>query len=255
MSPDAADLRHREGDYGFDAPYVLLVLGAVGVMAVIVGVAIAFAGSTAWAKVSLAVGLYLLMMAGSFAFTTRRGKFDVWAKLLLELDLKGDEHVLDMGSGRGAILMMVAQLVPRGRAVGLDLWVSSDQSGNSLAAAKRNADLEGVADRVELRTADMTSMPFDDASFDIVLSALAIHNIKDAGGRKKAIDEAVRVLKPGGRLRIADFRSTHEYVGRLRQLGIADSSERSLGWRYWYGGPWAATKLVTASKPRLAQHE
>ena len=101
----------------------------------------------------------------------------------------------------------------------------------------------------------MTSMPFDDASFDIVLSALAIHNIKDAGGRKKAIDEAVRVLKPGGRLRIADFRSTHEYVGRLRQLGIADSSERSLGWRYWYGGPWAATKLVTASKPRLSQHE
>jgi arsenite methyltransferase len=143
---------------------------------------------------------------------------------LVELDLPGDEHVLDMGSGRGAVLMMVAQLVPRGRAVGLDLWLSSDQSGNSEAAAKRNAELEGVADRVELRTGDMTSMPFDDASFDIVLSALAIHNITDSGGRQKAIDDAVRVLKPGGRLRIADFRSTDEYVGRLRQLGITDWS-------------------------------
>ena len=250
MSPDAADLRHREGDYGFDAPYVLVVLGAIGVTALVAGVAIASAGSADWAKVSIAVGFYLLLMAASFTFTTRRGKFDVWAKLLLELDLRGDEHVLDIGSGRGAVLMMVAQLVPRGRAVGLDLWVSSDQSGNSAAAAKRNADLEGVSDQVELRTGDMTSMPLDDASFDIVLSALAVHNIKDRDGRQKAIDEAVRVLKPGGRLRIADIGSTHEYVGRLRQLGIADATERSLGWRYWYGGPWTATKLVSASKPR-----
>jgi arsenite methyltransferase len=66
----------------------------------------------------------------------------------------------------------------------------------------------------------------------------------------RPVDEAVRVLKPGGRLRIADFRSTNEYVGRLRQLGIAYASERGLGWRYWYGGPWTATKLVGAAKPR-----
>jgi hypothetical protein len=69
MRPYAAALSHRKGDYGFDAPYVLLVLGAIGVTAVIVGVVIGFAGSTAWAEVSIAVGIYLLMMASSFAFT------------------------------------------------------------------------------------------------------------------------------------------------------------------------------------------
>ena len=154
-----------------------------------------------------------------------------------------------MGSGRGAVLMMAAKLVPRGHAVGVDLWKSADQSGNSLDAARRNADLEGVAHRVELVTGDMTAMPFEPASFDFVLSALAIHNITNPAGRRKAIDEAFRVLKPCGRLVIADFRSTDEYAKRLRELGATDVSERSLNWRYWYGGPWTATKLVSATKP------
>ena len=57
------------------------------------------------------------------------------------------------------------------------------------------------------------------------------------------------MLKPCGRLVIADFRSTDEYAKRLRELGATDVSERSLNWRYWYGGPWTATKLVSATKP------
>ncbi|TMF58464.1 MAG: class I SAM-dependent methyltransferase [Chloroflexi bacterium] len=185
----------------------------------------------------------------SFIYTTRAGKFAVWANLLRQLDLRGDERILDMGSGRGAVLMMAAKLVPRGHAVGVDLWKSADQSGNSLDAARRNADLEGVAHRVELVTGDMTAMPFEPASFDFVLSALAIHNITNPAGRRKAIDEAVRVLKPCGRLVIADFRSTDEYAKRLRELGANDVTQRPLDWRYWYGGPWTATKLVSATKP------
>ena len=96
----------------------------------------------------------------------------------------------------------------------------------------------------------MSAKPFPDASFDLVLSSLAIHNIEDAAARQKAIDEAVRVLKPGGRLAIADFRATAGYASRLRELGIKDVARRGLGWRMWYGGPWAATTLVTATKAK-----
>ena len=52
-------------------------------------------------------------------------------------------------------------------------------------ATLRNAEIEGVADRITLETADMTALPFPDNSFDVVVSSLAIHNIHSVEGRKK----------------------------------------------------------------------
>jgi arsenite methyltransferase len=69
--------------------------------------------------------------------------------------------VLDLGCGRGALLTMVAELLPNGRAVGIDLW-HPGQTGNSPEATALNAELEGVADRVEVRTGDVTRPPFAD---------------------------------------------------------------------------------------------
>jgi SAM-dependent methyltransferase len=230
------DLLSRQGDYGFDAPAVPLFLGGGGV--VLVGFAILSAtvgDGEAWALLPLLGGLFMLLSAASFLYTTRVGKFAVWAEILRNLGLRGDEQVLDMGCGRGAVLLMIAKLLPRGRAVGLDLWRTVDQSGNSMEMTLENGDI--------------TQMPFPDGSFDVVLSALAIHNIKDRRARLKAIDEAVRVLRRGGRLVIADIRYTTEYADRLRELGMSEVQVRGLGWRYWYGGPWVATTLVTAKKP------
>ena len=144
---------------------------------------------------------------------------------------------------------MAAQRLTTGRAVGVDLWRRVDQSGNSAEATRRNAIAEGVADRVELHTGDMTALPFEDNSFDVVVSSLAIHNISGRAGREKAIDEAVRVLRPGGRLMIADIRATRQHQAQLAKIGMSDVTRRGLGWRFWWGGPWAATRLVTATKP------
>jgi ubiquinone/menaquinone biosynthesis C-methylase UbiE len=79
---------------------------------------------------------------------------------------------------------------------------------------------------------------------------LAIHNIPGHAGRQKAIDEAVRVLRPGGRLLIADMRATRHHQARLVELGMRAVARRGLGWRSWWGGPWATTRLVTATKPK-----
>jgi ubiquinone/menaquinone biosynthesis C-methylase UbiE len=94
----------------------------------------------------------------------------------------------------------------------------------------------------------MTDLPFDDGAFDLVVSSLAIHNIRTADARATAVDQAVRVLCPGGRLALADFRHTRDYASRLRERGL-EPSVRGFGWRFWYGGPWAGTSLVTATKP------
>ena len=167
----------------------------------------------------------------------------VWAELLDRLRLRGDERILDLGCGRGAVLLMAAQHLTTGRAVGVDLWRTADQSGNSAEATQRNAAAEGVADRVELHTGDLTTLPFEDNSFDVVLSSLAIHNISGRAGREKAISEAVRVVRPGGRLLIVDVRATRQYQAQLALLGMNDVAHRGLGWRCW------PTRVVTATKP------
>ena len=95
----------------------------------------------------------------------------------------------------------------------------------------------------------MRALPFDDGSFDVVLSSLAIHNIPDLAGRTKAIDEAVRVLRPGGRILIVDINAMREYEARLRQLGMAEVERRSIGPGMWFGGPWVAASLVRARRP------
>src|SRR5262249_61256291 len=113
-------------------------------------------------------------------------------------DLTGDERLLDVGCGGGAVLRMAAGRLPGGRAVGVDVWSARDQSGNAEQVTRRNADLEGVADRVELHTADMRQLPFEDGSFDVVVSSLAIHNLSGAGERAKALREAARGPRQGG---------------------------------------------------------
>jgi ubiquinone/menaquinone biosynthesis C-methylase UbiE len=191
--------------------------------------------------------LFMLAILGVYLHATLRGKFLLWAKLLNDLALRGDERILDLGCGRGAVLLLAAQHLTTGRAVGVDLWRSFDQSGNSAEATHRNAVAEGVADRVELHTADMTALPFPDDSFDVVVSNVAIHNIPRRAGREKAIDEAVRVLRPGGRLMIADVRGTRLYQRRLVQVGMRDVSRRRVGWQF--GTP---LPVVTATKPERA---
>ncbi len=249
VSERPPNLTRRTGAYGVDAPYVPILLGVAGLLLLGVAGLNAAHHTSPWAVVTCSIsGVWFLACAACYLYTTRIGKFAVWAGVLRGLRLRGDEGILDLGCGRGAVLLAIAKLLPCGRAVGVDLWKAADQSGNSIEMTRRNAAHEGVAARVELATADMRALPFADGTFDVVVSSLAIHNIPDAAGRAQAMEEALRVLKPGGRLLIADIRAARQYRDLLRQVGMVDVATRPLGWRFWYGGPWMATTLVTATK-------
>jgi arsenite methyltransferase len=238
------------GDYGFDELRWPLLLGLVGLLWLMLGlVSFLLFALPALGVICFVCSALFLFSAASYVYTTRRGKFQVWADILLQLGLRGDEQLLDLACGRGAVLLMAARLPPRGKATGIDVWKAAEQSGNALSATQRNAALEGVAGRVALKTADMRQLPFSAGSFDLVVSSMAIHNIGEPQGRQQAIEEAVRVLKPGGRLAIVDFRETGRYGEWLRELGMHEVSHHALGWRFWYVGPWTAPRLVMAQKP------
>ncbi|MEN3318621.1 MAG: arsenite methyltransferase [Mycobacterium sp.] len=244
------DLRGHKADYGFDgdygavsAPTVATIVGTVSAALLVSAARSLVRGKPVAAAVTGGTDALIVTTAGLFIRTTRVGKFEVWAEVLEGLRLRGDETLLDLGCGRAAVLLAAAKLLPKGRAIGIDIW-RADQTDNS----QRNAEIDGVADRVEVRTADITELPFDDNSVDVIVSSLVVHNIPTPVARAKAISEAAQVLRPGGRLVLADIWATRRHVRQLRELGWTDARRRGLGWRMWWG-PGMGTHLITATKP------
>jgi ubiquinone/menaquinone biosynthesis C-methylase UbiE len=240
--PAHAPYRPRKGSYGVDAPYLL----PIPIILVVVNVINGITSKSLWPFVG--AGLITFCCALGL-YVSCRGKFVVWAELLDQLKFPESARILDLGCGRGAVLLLAAQRLTTGKAVGVDIWKKTDQSGNAAETTLCNAAAEGVLDRVEVHTASMTALPFADGSFDLVVSNVAVHNVKGRQGREKVLEEAVRVLRPGGRLLIADIKVTGQYCDCLVKLGMRDVARRSLGWRMWWSGPWMATRLVTATKP------
>lgn len=213
-------------DYGIDAPGVirnLFFFGSLG-LALFASVALGFwpgvlAFSIADVRVTFPVAgaglgsaIGLLGMGTWMLWTSKFGKVRERERLLDRISWTGSERVLDVGCGRGLMLIGVARRLSSGSAVGIDIWQAEDLSGNRPEAAVENARREGVAARVEVKTADMRDLPFADGTFDVVLSCSAIHNLYEAKDRARAIGEIARVLKSGGRALIDDIRHGREYA-------------------------------------------
>ncbi|MGC4379443.1 class I SAM-dependent methyltransferase [Fictibacillus sp. Mic-4] len=220
--------RLTKANYGIDAPSIVrnfLVIGSLFIIAIIC--LSPFSDST---FIKFCIGLFFIVaficLAEGFLmiYSSKVGKYKQCAKLIDLLELNGHENVLEIGPGRGLVLIAVAKRLTTGKAVGVDLWRTIDQSGNSPEVTLANATLEGVSDKIELVTGDARHLPFENDSFDALISCLAIHNIPEREGRKKALNEALRVLKPGGKFAILDFTKTKEYVEVLQDAGVTEVS-------------------------------
>ena len=214
-------------DYGLDAPTVVRNLAIVG--AVLLAFSL-YIGSDqmpeGWAPaarvIAQSIGAAYLLASGIMVLSSKVGKLRARDALLDRLELAADASVLDVGCGHGLLLIGAAARAPEGRAIGIDLWSQDDQGDNSRDATLANAEAEGVADRVEVHDGDMCAMPFESESFDAVASSLAIHNIKDRTGRRSAIEEIGRVLRPGGRVAILDIAHLGQYADDLRAYGFRE---------------------------------
>jgi ubiquinone/menaquinone biosynthesis C-methylase UbiE len=213
-------------DYGVDAPTAvrnLLIVCALGILSLITRAAGVWGRESPFALIGfplISSGLGCGAMAIWMILSSKFGKVRKREAYLDLLEWRGDERVLDVGCGRGLFLIGAAKRLTTGRAIGIDIWQAEDLSGNRPAATLDNARIEGVADRVDVQTADARKLPFGDASFDVVLSSVALHNIYDAGERQTAVREIARVLDVGGRVLIVDVRHLSQYARTLRDAGF-----------------------------------
>jgi arsenite methyltransferase len=173
-------------------------------------------------SVTILLGGLSVLESLAIVWSSRFVKLRERERLLDGLRLRGHERVLDVGCGHGLLLIGAAKRLPQGRAVGIDLWSQVDQGDNRREATLANAVFEGVADRVEIHNGDMRSLPFANASFDVVMASLSVHNIESSQGRYQAIQEMVRVLKAGGRVALIEIFHVKQIAGYLRQSGMQD---------------------------------
>lgn len=182
--------------------------------------------------VALTVGL-LLIVPAVLAYNFARRKWTYAAAIRKEifdaLNLRGDEQILDVGCGSGVLLNEAARRLSTGQATGIDIWAPHTGGGN-YALLMKNAKAEGVAERIQFKQADVRDLPFEDSSFDVVVSSGALHHISNQmPDHEKAIKEMTRVLKPGGQVVLFD--TTHMvqgYASRMRSAGIANDVKETV---------------------------
>jgi len=122
--------------------------------------------------------------------------------------LKPGEQLLDVGCGTGGVT------IPAKERIGKDGPVAGiDPSPEMIAVARKKAERAGLD--IDFRIGVIESLPYPDASFDVVTSSLMMHHLP-YDVQQKGLAEVYRVLKPGGRLLIADaMRSTNFLMKRL----------------------------------------
>jgi len=235
-------------DYGVDAPNVLrnlFLIGALCVLLVFITPRVVHLGRVDFALHPMFAwtGGFLLVESALFLLYVKFGKFRHRDFILSLHPWRGDEQVLDVGCGRGLLLAGAAKGLTTGHATGIDIWSNVDMGGNSEAATLHNLQLEGIASRCTLVSAGAQELPFPDASFDVIVSNLCLHNIYDRPTRLQAIHQIARVLKPGGIALLSDYKLTAEYAAELGTLGFNVN-------RHW--GSWLTTfpplRIVIARK-------
>jgi arsenite methyltransferase len=215
----------EKADYGIDAPNVIRNLLLGGAACILIPLALPRL-TIAHITFLLNPGFFysapwMIVPAVLMVIYAKAGKFRQRDRMLAKVSWTGKEKVLDVGAGRGLLLIGAAKRLSEGSAVGIDIWNAEDLSGNGPEAILKNIAIEGVGNKTEVKSEDARKVSFGDASFDVVLSNLCLHNIYQQEGRAQACREIARVLKPAGVAVISDYKHVREYAAEFGKAGLA----------------------------------
>jgi len=213
----------KRPEYGIDAPGVirnLLICCLIAILLPVFYPVITIGGINIYTFGFIYTGITCGLTGIWMLLYSVYGKLKHRDRMLNYINWRGDEKVLDIGTGRGLLAIGAAKRLTTGRSYGIDIWKADDLTKNKLANTLSNVVAEGVNDKIEIVNEDACDMSFSDNAFDVVLSNLCLHNISKAADRKKACSEVYRVMKKGGTGIISDFIHIKEYRKNFEELGM-----------------------------------
>lgn len=186
------------------------------------GARLVFAGVAVICAVSLAIPF-----AAYRELSQTGGRFQerIYRLIVAEVAATSSRRVLDIGAGNGMLAIHLAQSAPGLQVVGVDTWGPGWEYAQSVAEA--NASLAGVATHVSFQSGSADRLPFEDATFDAVVSNLTFHEVRAAPDKLALIREAVRVLRPGGAFVFVDpffdrrlYGDSAQLLANIHDLGV-----------------------------------
>ena len=196
--------RSEKPKYGLYAIKIIAILFSVveivGLLLLSAGYAVSNAYLTIGGWIITAFGIYMIAahFLSLYVSAGVNATRSPWIAKVLEL--KGNELALDVGTGTGRTAIQMAKRLTSGKLVGIDIWDTMELGGNSPERAYKNAEIEGVKDKVEFKFGNVLEIPFGDSIFDIVTCSSVLNNLHEDDNRVKALKEIFRVLKPKGKL-------------------------------------------------------
>ena len=210
--------------------------------------AASFALMPAWGRLMLIPGILLsfmaaLMLAAGIYFVITQKMFSpeggdlqnkVTRLLVDKIYWDGQGNALDIGCGSGALSILLAKKYENAHITGADYWCGSWEY--SMEKCKANAEIEGLGSRTEFIRASASKLPFEDETFDLAVSNLVFHEVKDVSDKRECLKEALRVVKKGGVFVFQDlfelkpyFGTTDELMSLIKSWGIHEVGYESNG--------------------------
>jgi ubiquinone/menaquinone biosynthesis C-methylase UbiE len=193
---------------------------------VFLGLGFMFWGLVIPAVLFLLVSVYFMYVRYQFSPQGGNVQDRIWTLVLANLDWNGEGQALDIGCGNGALTIKLAQKWARARVVGIDYWGKNWEYSKN--ACERNAEIEGVSERVTFQKANALSLPFDDCYFDAVVSNFVFHTVGKSIDKREVIREALRVVKKGGTFCFQDeflvkqlFGDVDDLIETIKSWGIS----------------------------------
>lgn len=191
---------------------VFLAVGIpLGVIGVLFHIPLAFRGAVALAEIGLVLLAYSL-----FGLYRMYGHPGVnYVRRLVELGgVKGNVTVADLHIGTYRHAFLVLDVLPESKIKSVDCWNVEGESPEEAVADVRDLEVPPRSNpRIETSKADHFNVPLADASCDAVCFGFGTHEIPTGGAREKLFSEAIRILKPGGKVLLFEHGwDAHNYV-------------------------------------------
>lgn len=219
---------HEVGsDYRLRVPSTFKHLAILGTLALVAGLVLGYLALFSQPLVPAvltAAGVILLapsIIVVGIVHYAQNWRFRQRDRMVKTIPWRGDERVLDIGTGSGILLIGCAKQLTTGKAIGIDIY-DPNAGGGTAHQFWHNVHSEGVAPRVDLQNVDARKMSFEDNSFDVIVSSFAFHHIGSTpASREPAIKEMLRVLKPGGYITLFDVTAVMTPTASdMRRLGF-----------------------------------